>query len=250
MRRREFITLVGGAAAAWPLAARAQQSGMPIIGYLSAGLPDFAGRSFAGFLKGLSETGYVETHTLKIEYRWAEGQASRLPDLVADLVRQRVAVIVTPSSTAAALAAKSATTTIPIVFTIGNDPVEVGLIASLNRPGGNVTGLTSMNVELGAKRLGLLRELLPGTARIAALVPRTYVESRIEELRAAASAIGRQIDVFAADSSREIETAFAMLAQDGADALLIAPNALFFNRRIQLGYASGALQNTDDLSRS
>jgi ABC-type uncharacterized transport system substrate-binding protein len=169
MRRRAFITLLGGAAAAWPLAARAQQAGVPVVGYLSVGTPEASTNSLTEFRKGLSETGYVEGRNVMIEYRWAHNDNTRLPDLVADLVRRRVSVIV-PGSTPVALAAKAATATIPIVFGGGVDPVQVGLVASLNRPGGNVTGLTSMSREIMPKQLGLLQALLPDATRFAVLV--------------------------------------------------------------------------------
>ena len=204
---------------------RAQQPAMPVVGYLYAGSPEASANLVAAFRKGLSETGYVEGRNVAIEYRWAHNELDRLPELAADLVRRRVAVIATPGSTPAALAAKAATTTIPIVFSTGGDPVQVGLVASLNRPGGNVTGITNMNAELGAKRLGLLHELLPGAARFAVLVnPNSpNAESMITDVQAAASAIGRQIEVLTASTNREIDAAFASLVQKRADALLVSP---------------------------
>ncbi len=219
MRRREFITLLGGAAA-WPLAAHAQQPALPVIGFLHS-----------------AEAGYVEGQNVAIEYRWAEGQNDRLPALAAELVRRRVAVIVTPGSTAATLAAQAATATIPIVFIIGANPVKIGLVASLNRPGGNATGINDFGVEIGAKRLGLLHELLPGAARFGVLVNPDnpfITESFVTELQMAASAIGRQIEVVTASTNGDIDTAFATLVKKRADALLISPDALFVTRRVQL----------------
>jgi putative ABC transport system substrate-binding protein len=241
MHRRSFLTLLGtsAAASAWPLAARAQQAAMPVVGYLYPGSPEPIAGYVAAFRKGLSETGFAEGRNVAIEYRWAHNDFSRLPELAADLVRRRVAVIAAPGSGPAALAAKAATTTIPIIFKIGGDPVQAGLVASFNRPGGNVTGLASMTAEVGAKRLGLLHELLPGAARIAVLVGPTTgptapaAETLITEARAAASTIGRQIEVLTA-GNREIDTAFASLVQKRADALLVGPHALFFDRRVQL----------------
>ena len=236
MRRREVITLLGGTAA-WPLAARAQQTTMPVIGFLhSASAAAFAAH-LAAFRKGLSEAGYVEDQNVAIEYRWAEGQNDRLPALAAELVRRRVAVIATPGSTAATLAAKAATTTIPIVFVIGADPVKIGLVASLNRPGGNVTGINDIGVDIGAKRLGFLQELLPRATRFGVLVNPdnpSITESFVTELQTAASAIGRQIEVVTASTNADIDTAFATLVKKRADALLNGPDALFVTRRVQL----------------
>jgi putative ABC transport system substrate-binding protein len=225
LRRREFIVGLGGVAAAWPLTAGAQQRAMPVVGFLHAGSPEPIGNRVAAFRKGLSETGYVEGRSVAIEFRWAHNELDRLPELVADLVRGRVAVIATPGGgVPAVLAAKAATTTIPIVFGIGGDPVEAGLVPRLNRPGGNVTGVGSMNSELGTKQLGLLHELLPGAARFAVLVnPNTpLAESMIADVRAAASAIGRQIEVLYVSTNRDIDAAFASLVQKRADALLVS----------------------------
>jgi putative tryptophan/tyrosine transport system substrate-binding protein len=237
LKRREFITLVGGAAAGWPIAASAQQPAMPVVGFLhSASAAAFAA-SLAAFRNGLSETGYVEGQNVAIEYRWAEGQNDRLPALAAELVRRRVAVIVTPGSTAATLAAKAATATIPIVFIIGADPVKIGLVASLNRPGGNATGINDFGVEIGAKRLGLLHELLPGAAHFGVLVNPDnpfITESFVTEMQTAASAIGRQIEVVTASTNGDIDTAFAMLVRKQVDALLTGPDTLFVTRRVQL----------------
>jgi len=236
MRRRDFVTLLSGAAVGWPLAARAQQA-MPVIGFLHSASAAAVVNLVAGFRKGLSETGYVEGRNVTIEYRWGEGQNERLPELAMELVRRRVAVIVTPQGTAATLAAKAATATIPIVFVIGADPVKIGLVASLNRPGGNATGISDMGVELGAKRLGLLRELLPRAARFAALVNPDnpfIAEPFVAELRTGASAIGRQIEVVTASTNSDIDAAFGTFVKTRADAFLISPEALFVTRRVQL----------------
>ena len=236
MRRREFITFLGSFAA-WPLAARAQQPAMPVIGFLhSASAAAFAA-PLAAFRKGLSEAGYVEGQNVAVAYRWAEGQNDRLPALAAELARQRVAVIATPGSTATTLAAKAATATIPIVFSIGTDPVKLGLVASLNRPGGNATGISDFGVEIAAKRLGLLHELLPTATRFGVLVnpDNPYLtESFVTELQTAASAIERQIEVVTASTNGDIDTAFATLIKKRADALLISPDPLFVTRRVQL----------------
>jgi putative ABC transport system substrate-binding protein len=177
VKRRAFITLLGGAAT-WPLAARAQQPSMPVVGYLYLGSPAHTARQVAAFRRGLSETGYVDGRNVAIEFRWADNELDRLPALAAELVSRRAAVIVTPFSSTATRAAKAATTTIPVVFTTGIDPVEAGLVASLNRPGGNVTGLTAMNSELAPKQLGLLQELIPGATRIAVLVQPSALANR------------------------------------------------------------------------
>jgi ABC-type uncharacterized transport system substrate-binding protein len=236
MHRRSFLTLLGGAAAAWPPAARAQQAAIPVIGYLYGGSPETTGHLLAAFRKGLSETGYVEGRNVTIEYRWGHNEYDRLPEFAADLVRRRVTVIVTPTATVAALAAKAATTTIPIVFLSGTDPVQIGLVASFNRPGGNLTGVVTMSTELVGKRLGLLHELLPGAVRFAVLVNpnSSSAESLVKDLRAAAVTIGRQIEAFAAGTNREIDTAFANLVQWRSDALLVAPDPLFDARRLQI----------------
>jgi putative ABC transport system substrate-binding protein len=233
LRRREFIAGLG--AAAWPLATRAQQQAMPVVGLLDPTAPEASAFLAPAFRNGLNETGYVEGRNVAIEYRWAHNEVDRLPELAADLVHRRVAVIVT-SGIASALAAKAATTTIPIVFSTGADPIQDGLVASLNRPGGNVTGVTSIGVELTPKRLGLLHELLPRAARFAVLVNPNdpNAASMITNVRAAASTVGRQIEVFFASTNREVETAFASLAQKQTDALLVLPSTLFGNRRVQL----------------
>jgi len=236
MRRRDFITLVGGTAA-WPVAARAQQAAMPVIGILEAGATETNPNTAAAFRKGLSETGYIDGQTVRVEYYWAEGQYDQLPKLAAELIHRRTAVIITPLSTAATLVAKAATTTIPVLFSIGSDPVEIGLVASLNRPGGNVTGVVTMNSELGAKRLGLLQELLPTATQFAVLInpkPQRLAEAVIADVQAAASAIGRQVEVLATSISREIDTAFATLVQKRIDAVLVSPDSFLDTRRAQI----------------
>ena len=236
MKRREFITLLGGAAVC-PLGARAQQPAIPVIGFLHTGTPEITPNLLAGFRNGLAETGYIEGRNVRIEYRWANNNFDRLPELAADLVRQRVSVIAAANSQNAALAAKAATTTIPIVFGGGADPVQVGLVASFNRPGGNVTGLVGMTGELGAKRLGLLHDLLPGATRIGVLANfenPSAGEAMLADVKAAASTMNLQIEVLAAANSHEIDIAFATLLQKRADALLTAPAALFGARRLQL----------------
>src|SRR5215468_6437188 len=234
MRRREFITLLGSGVAGWPLAALAQQPAIPVIGYLNLGSPESDASRLTGLRQGLNQSGYVEGRNLVIEYRWAGNQADRLPDLAADLVQLRVAVIVSPGSLPA-LAAKAATTSIPIVFGVGNDPVQLGLVASLNRPGGNLTGINAFSAELGAKGLALLHELMPSTATIGFLenpnnpVFAAYYE---RDVLVAASAIGVKVQIFKAGTDREIDTAFASLAQARTGALLVGGD-LFFNNRIE-----------------
>jgi putative ABC transport system substrate-binding protein len=235
VKRREFITLIGGAAAAWPLAARAQPSGMPVVGFLSSSSPADRAHVASAFLQGVREAGYVDGKNVAIEYRWAQDQYDRLPDLAADLIRRQVAVIAV-LDTPSAMAAKAAITTIPIVFATGGDPVRDKLVVSLNRPGGNVTGVTFLMATLAAKQLGLLHELLPGAARIAVVVDPNFpiTEPFVSDVRAAASAIGRQIEVLFASTSRDIDAVFASLAQKPVDALLVGPGPLFLGRRIQL----------------
>jgi putative tryptophan/tyrosine transport system substrate-binding protein len=235
MRRREFIAGLGSAAA-WPVVARAQQTAMPVVGFLYSGSPEVGANVAAAFRSGLGETGYVEGRNVAMEYRWAHNDNNRLAELADDLVRRRVAIIATPGSAAASLAAKAATTTIPIVFQTALDPVQAGLVASLNRPGGNVTGFSSMNMELGAKRLGLLRELLPGAARFALLVnpASANAEAMIKDAQAGASTVGREIQVLTASTSLEIDTAFESLGQKGVEAMLVTPEVLFTNRRVHL----------------
>jgi putative ABC transport system substrate-binding protein len=235
LKRRDFITLLGGAAAVWPLAARAQQPAMPVIGFLSGSASADRAHVLTAFRQGVRQTGYVEGQNVAIEYRWAQDQYDRLRDLVADLVRRQVAVIAA-TDTPSAIAAKAATTTIPIVFATGGDPVRDGLVASLNRPGGNVTGVTFLAATLAAKQLGLLHDLLPGAVRIAVLVDPNFplTEPFVTDVRAAASGIGRQIEVLTASTGRDIDTVFASLAQKPVDALLVGPTSLFVNRRVQL----------------
>jgi putative tryptophan/tyrosine transport system substrate-binding protein len=234
VKRRQFITLLGGAAAAWPLAARAQQAAMPVVGYLDFYAAEPTGIFLAAFRKGLSEAGYVEGRNVTIEYRHANTNSDRLPELVADLIQRHVAVIVTPFGTAAALAAKSATT-IPIVFMTSADPVQEGLVASFNRPGGNVTGLSIMSVQLGAKRFGLLHELIPGALRIATLInPNSAIaEPLIQEAQAGASTIGWQVEVVYASTNRDIDGAFASFEPRRIDAVFISPDQFFTSRRAQ-----------------
>jgi putative ABC transport system substrate-binding protein len=235
VKRREFITLLGGAAA-WPLVVRAQQAAKPVVGVLFPGSREAAMNLLPVFRQGLNDTGFREGQNVTIEYRFAEGQSNRLPELVADLIRRKVTVIVTPGSTPAALAAKAATTTIPIVFSVGDDPAKLGLVASLNRPGGNATGVNFFTAELGPKVLGLLRQLLPSAARVGTLFnPNNPTsEAWARDVTAAASAVGVRIDVIKASDGREIEGAFATLIQNRADALLVGADPLFFSRRIQL----------------
>jgi putative ABC transport system substrate-binding protein len=234
VKRREFITLLGGAAT-WPLAARAQQPAMPVIGFLSSASAGPYAPFVSAFHRGLKEAGYVEGQNVAIEYRWAEGQYDRLSALAADLVRSRVTVIVA-GGTPTALVAKAATTTIPTVFSVVDDPAKLGLVTSLNRPGGNLTGVNFVVAELESKQLGLLHELVPAAARVGLLVNPNFplTESVTRDVTAAASAIGVAIDVVAAHDSREIEAAFATLVRNKADALLVGPDALLLTRRLQL----------------
>jgi putative tryptophan/tyrosine transport system substrate-binding protein len=235
MRRREFITLLGGAAA-WPLAARAQQPAMPVIGFLNSALLDTYSHLLGAFRQGLKDTGYVEGENVAIEYRWAENQFDRLPALAGELVRRQVTAIAATGGIHSALAAKAATTTIPIVFNIGDDPVRLGLVASLARPGGNVTGINNFIYELVAKRLALLRELVPEAVRVAVLVnpANAQTETTLRDVEAAARAIGLQIRIVDTSTSREIDDAFATLVRDRVDALFIPPDPLFIARRIQM----------------
>jgi ABC-type uncharacterized transport system substrate-binding protein len=234
MRRRDLITLLAGAAA-WPVGARAQQPAMPVIGFLGSSWPGDRTRFVTAFRQGIRETGYVEGQNVAIEYRWAQDQYDRLTDLAADLVRRRVSVIAA-HDTLSAIAAKSATTTVPIVFTTGGDPVNNNLVSSLNRPGGNVTGVSFMASELGAKHLGLLHELLPKAARIAVLVDPNWpiTEPFVSDVRAAAPTISKQIEVLNVSTGPDINMVFANLAQKPIDALLVGPNPLLYSRRVQV----------------
>ena len=234
MKRREFIALVGGAVAR-PLEVRAQQAKLPVIGYLSASSPAGRAHLVTAFREGVRESGHVEGQNVAIEYRWAEDQYERLPDLAAELVRRQVEVIAA-TDTLSATAAKQATTTLPIVFASGGDPIKEGLVASLNRPGSNITGLTFMSSELGAKQLGLLHELLPEARRIAMLVDPNWpiTEPFVSDVRAAASATSKELQVLYVSTGNDIHTVFTNFAQKPVDALLVGPSALNNNRRAQL----------------
>jgi ABC-type uncharacterized transport system substrate-binding protein len=234
--RRKFLATLGGAAATWPLVARAQQPAMPVVGFLHLGSPQARTQRLAAFRQGLGESGYIEGQNVIIEYRWAEERYDRLPALAADLVQRQVAVIATPLTTPAALAAKAATSTIPIVFGVGDDPVKLGLVASLNRPGGNATGINYFTWALAPKRLGLLHELLPQARLIAVLSnPNSPVaDTAIAEVRAAAAAIRQPIEIFHAHNSDQINRAFADLVQKRADGLLVMADVLFSSRYIQI----------------
>ena len=235
MRRRQFIALVGGAAASWPLAGRAQQPAMPVVGFLGSESPDMWAGRVRAFRQGLSETGYFEGRNVAIEYLWAEGRYDRLPAMASDLARRQVHVIAVGGGNVAALAAKAATRTIPIVFAIGGDPVGLGLVSSLNRPGGNLTGVSFLVNALEAKRLGLLLELVPKPNVILAFVNpnQPAAETELKELNEAARMVGQQIVVQKAGSERDIDAAFANFAQQRVGALLVAADALFTNRRDQ-----------------
>src|SRR5258707_3484196 len=239
MRRREFITLLGGVAAAWPvsgpLPARAQQPAMPVIGFLHPATPDPFPDRLRAFRQGLKDSGYVEGENVAIEYRWAESQFDRLPEMVADLIRRQVTVIAA-LNTVAAMAAKAASTTIPIVFLSSEDPVRLGLVASLARPGGNATGINSFIAELTAKRLGLLHDLVPTANRVGVLVHPADVltETTLRDVQPAARAIGLQIQVVNASTSGEIDAAFAAFVREQVDALVIGPGGLFSSRRVHI----------------
>jgi len=236
MRRREFIAALAGAAA-FPLAARAQQPALPVVGFINGGAVEGSAGVVAAFRKGLAETGDVEGRNLTVEYHWLEGRYDGLPALMADLVRRRVAVIATPGSPPATIAAKAATATIPIVFGVGQDPVRLGLVASLSRPGGNATGINFFVQEVDAKRLELLHRLVPKAVRVAVLVnpaDTTNTETTLRDVQEAARVIGLQIHVVNASTNREIEAAFATLARERTDALFVASDGFFYGRRVSL----------------
>jgi putative ABC transport system substrate-binding protein len=235
MRRRDFIKATVGTVIAWPVAAHADQSAMPVIGYLGSSSPAYRGHLLTAFWRGLRDSGYVEGENVAIEYRWAQDQYDRLPDLAADLIRRHV-VVIAATDTPSAIAAKAATTTLPIVFASGGDPVKEGLVASLNRPSGNLTGVVFMASELGAKQFELLQKLLPGAARFAVLVDPTFpvTEPFLADVRAAASTMKKVIEVLIASTGRDIDAAFTNLAQKPVDALLVGPSLLTNNRRVQL----------------
>jgi putative ABC transport system substrate-binding protein len=239
MKRRAFITLLGGAAA-WPLVARAQQAAMPVIGFLNPQSPEAFAEPTRGFRQALKDTGYVEGENVTIEYRWADNQIERLPAMAAELVRRRVAVIIATGGGPSALAAKAATTAIPIVFNIADDPVSLGLVASLARPGGNITGVSTLSTELTTKRLELLRELVPGGVRVAVFVnPNSpTADVTVREIEAAAGTVGLKIQVLKASTSREIEAAFATFVRERPDALFVGNDAFLTSRRVQLVHSA------------
>jgi putative ABC transport system substrate-binding protein len=239
MKRREFITLLGGAAAAWPLAARGQQSSSAVVGFLGTLSPEGFNEHMRGFRQGLRESGYIEAENLRIEYRWAENQPDRLPALAADLVSRRVAAIAVTGGPPAVLAAKAASSTIPVVFITGDDPIRLGFVTNLARPEGNLTGVSFFNAELAAKRLALLRELVPAAARVAILVnPAIGVvsEATLKDLEQPAQAMGMQLRVLTASNSREINGAFDSFERERPDALFVGPGSFFLSRRVQLAH--------------
>jgi putative ABC transport system substrate-binding protein len=242
VRRRDFITLLGGAAAAWPLSARAQQPAMPVIGFLNSQSPDVFADRLRGFHRGLKESGFVEGENVSIDYRWAENQVDRLPVLAAELVRRKGSVIATTGGPGVVLAAKAATTTIPIVFVVPEDPVRTGLVASLARPDGNATGINLLSLELVAKRLELLREMVPGAVRVAVLVNpanREFAETTLKDVEPAARAMGLQIQIILnASTAREIDVAFVTLVRQRPDALFVGNDPFFTSRRVQLANAA------------
>jgi putative tryptophan/tyrosine transport system substrate-binding protein len=247
--RRQLISALGGASLAWPFVARAQQPGMPVVEFVFGGSADASAHYAAAFRKGLNETGAIEGQNVTVEYQWLEGQYDRLPALMADLVRRQVAVIGTPGLTQAALAAKDATSTIPIVFGVGGDPVKLGLVASLARPGGNVTGINFFFNEVVAKRLRMLHDLVPKAVRVAVLVnpANTMIaESTLRAVQEAAPTIGLQIQIFNATTIGEIDAAFAIFARERPDALFVAPDA-YFNSRRAACHLDDARQDTGEL---
>jgi putative tryptophan/tyrosine transport system substrate-binding protein len=238
LKRRGFITLLGAGAAAWPLAAGAQRPAMPVVGFLHSNSPETEpGSRIIAFRHGLNESGYIEGQNVMIEYRWAEGRYDRYSELITDLIRRKVSVIVTGTNTPASLVAKAATSTIPILFGVAQDPVRLGLVASLARPGGNATGVNFYIAELAAKRLGLLREMMPGMTRLAVLVNPTNAasaESTVKDVQAAAPMLGLQIQIFNAGTSREIDEVFTKLAREQINALFVGPDPLFNSGRVHL----------------
>ena len=237
MRRRSFIALIGSAVAAWPYAARAEQPAkMPVIGFLHGASRQESAKRLAAFHKGLNEAGFIEGQNVAIEYRWADGRTDRLPDMAAELIRRQVAVIATPGSASAAVAAKAATTTVPIVFATGADPVGLGLVASLNRPGGNATGIVSQNVELAAKRLEMMREMVPQASHYFAFInpASPLTEPFIKDLLAGAAILGIQIDILRASTDAEIEAAFAGLPQQAGTVLVFSSHAFLYSHRAQI----------------
>ena len=236
MKRRAFIALLGGAAVAWPLAARAQQPALPVIGFINGGTADAYAPFVAAFRKGLNETGFVDGQNVRVEYHWLEGKYDQLPALMADLVRRRVALIATPARGPAARAAKAATSTIPIVFSVAQDPVQLGLVASLARPGGNATGINFFSREVAAKRLRLLHDLVPKAVRVAVLLNPANTgsaEATLREVQEAAPAMGLQIQILKATTIAEINAAFASFARERPDALFLASDGFFTDRRVQ-----------------
>jgi putative tryptophan/tyrosine transport system substrate-binding protein len=252
MRRREFISLISGAAATWPFAGRAQQRAMPVVGFLNAASPQAYARMLSAFLKGLGETSYIEDQNVKIEYRWAQGEVNRLPAFAADLVHREVSVIAA-TGTPAAFAAKAATTTIPIVFETGSDPVQLGLVASLNRPGGNVTGVAQLAVEVAPKRLELLHELVPTARVIALLVDPTdpaIFEKTTQSVQAAARSLGLELHVLNVSTERDLDAVFANLVQLRAGGLVISGGQFFNSRNKQIARAGAPTYGANDLPMS
>jgi ABC-type uncharacterized transport system substrate-binding protein len=243
MKRRDFLTIFGSAVVAWPLAARAQQPAMPVIGFLGSLSPEGFGEPLRGFRQGLRESGYTEAENLRIEYRWAENQIERLPALAADLVSRRVAAIAASGGLPSILAAKAATTTIPIVFITGDDPIRLGYVTNLARPEGNLTGVSFFNAELAAKRLALLRELAPAATRLAVLVDpgRGASDATLKDLEQPAQKMGVRLQVLTASDSREINAAFDSFERERPDALFVGPGAFFLSRRVQLAHLATRL---------